>query len=310
MVVNLDHAGIAFLMVVVAGLSTCLGASAVFFNCLVQLASRRVLAAGLGFSSGIMLYVSFIEIFQKAKDGFTTAGIEEKHAYMMSTGCLFGGMILMRLVVALTYLLDPEHEQEFEQLEKAAETAPPGSHEDGASLEHVGLENKDAKAQDSMDPIDQKQTKKLLRMGLSTALAITLHNLPEGLAGMVAGLIDPSVGFTLTFAIAIHNIPEGLCVALPIYYSTGSRLKGFLLAALSGISEPIGALVAWAIVAVSGDDMKGIVYGILFGTVAGVCKYLWQGFQAFVGSGTAFAGRLLNYDHACVPGIAAHCPPL
>eukprot|EP00913_Durusdinium_trenchii_P002587 g2394.t1 len=82
MVVNLDHAGIAFLMVVVAGLSTCLGASAVFFNCLVQLASRRVLAAGLGFSSGIMLYVSFIEIFQKAKDGFTTAGIEEKHAYM------------------------------------------------------------------------------------------------------------------------------------------------------------------------------------------------------------------------------------
>ncbi|CAE7460507.1 zupT, partial [Symbiodinium pilosum] len=104
-----------------------------------------------------------------------------------------------------------------------------------------------------------------MRMGLNTALAITIHNFPEGLAGMVAGLIDPSVGFTLTLAIAIHNLPEGLCIALPVYYSSGSRLKGFLLATVSGLSEPVGALIAWGIVASSGQDMNGMIYGILFG---------------------------------------------
>ena len=87
---------------------------------------------------------------------------------------------------------------------------------------------------------------------------------------MVAGLIDPSVGFTLTLAIAIHNLPEGLCIALPVYYSSGSRLKGFLLATLSGLSEPVGALIAWGIVASSGEDMNGTIYGILFGMVGGI----------------------------------------
>ena len=116
----------------------------------------------------------------------------------------------MRLVVAFTHCLDPEHEEELEDLEKRAEDGPPVLHED---------------SEDS-DQVQDPHTKKLMRMGLSTALAITLHNLPEGLAGMVAGLLDPSVGFTLTFAIAIHNIPEGLCISLPVFYSTGSRWKG------------------------------------------------------------------------------------
>lgn len=111
-------------------------------------------------------------------------------------------------------------------------------------------------------------------MGISTALAMTIHNVPEGLAGMVAGLNDPSVGFTLTLAIAIHNIPEGLCIALPIYYSKGSRLHGFLLATLSGLAEPLGALIAWAIVAASNEDMYGTIYGVLFGVVAGIMMIL------------------------------------
>mmetsp|Transcript_7894 Transcript_7894/g.13700 ORF Transcript_7894/g.13700 Transcript_7894/m.13700 type:complete len:306 (-) Transcript_7894:81-998(-) len=261
---DLEHAGIAFFMVVVAGLATCLGASAVFFQSCVKLASKRALAASLGFSGGIMLYVSFIEIFQKAKTGFSDAGFEEKYAYMLSTASLFAGMLLMRLLIALTHLLDPDHERELEKIESitAEGSLPPNA---PLSEGQVAVQVPKSESED-----EQRKRKRLWRMGISTALAMTIHNVPEGLAGMVAGLNDPSVGFTLTLAIAIHNIPEGLCIALPIYYSKGSRLHGFLLATLSGLAEPLGALIAWAIVAASKEDMYGTIYGVLFGVVAGI----------------------------------------
>merc|ERR1719188_1302658 len=105
-------------------------------------------------------------------------------------------------------------------------------------------------------------------MGLKTAIAIGLHNLPEGIATFVGTLADPAVGATLAIAIAIHNIPEGLCVALPIYYATDSRLKGFLWALFSGLSEPIGAFIGWLIIKSTGDDMNQYVYGVLFGLVS------------------------------------------
>merc|ERR1711862_830486 len=112
--------------------------------------------------------------------------------------------------------------------------------------------------------------KALRAMGLKTALAIGIHNFPEGLATFVATLADPVVGATLAIAIAIHNIPEGLCVALPIYYASGSRLKGFAWALLSGLSEPLGAFIGWAIIKSTGEDMNQFVYGLLFGVVAGM----------------------------------------
>ena len=77
-------------------------------------------------------------------------------------------------------------------------------------------------------------------MGALTGLAVGLHNLPEGLATFVATLSSPSLGVALAIAIALHNIPEGVCVAMPVYYATGSRFKGFLWAFLSGVSEPLG----------------------------------------------------------------------
>ena len=117
----------------------------------------------------------------------------------------------------------------------------------------------------SINPKEEK--KRLVKMGLSTALAICLHNFPEGLATFVAALDDPGVGAVLAIAIGIHNIPEGLCVALPIYYATGNRWKAFLWGCLSGLSEPIAALLGWLVLAnVITDD----AYGILFGLVSGM----------------------------------------
>merc|ERR1712065_95663 len=109
--------------------------------------------------------------------------------------------------------------------------------------------------------------RKLKQMGLTTALAIGLHNFPEGLATFVATLDDPAVGAALAIAIAIHNIPEGLCVSVPVYYATGSRWQGFGWACLSGISEPIGAALGWLILY---HVLNDIVYGVLFGIVAGM----------------------------------------
>merc|ERR1712232_1433461 len=97
-----------------------------------------------------------------------------------------------------------------------------------------------------------KNDKKLQQMGINTAAAIAIHNFPEGLATFIATLAEPSVGITLAVAIGIHNIPEGLCVALPIYYATESRWKGFFWALLSGISEPIGALIGYLIIKATG----------------------------------------------------------
>jgi len=111
----------------------------------------------------------------------------------------------------------------------------------------------------------------LIQMGASTALAIAIHNFPEGLATFVAALDDPKVGAVLAIALGIHNIPEGLCVALPVYYATGNRMKGFLWGLLSGLTEPIGALIGWLVLA---KVMKDEVYAILFGLVAGMMTYI------------------------------------
>ena len=121
--------------------------------------------------------------------------------------------------------------------------------------------------QQSSSSENHSENDKLVRMGVNTALAIALHNFPEGLATFVATLADPSVGAVLAIAIGIHNIPEGLCVALPIYYATGNRIKAFLWALVSGVSEPVAALLGWAILAGSFSDS---LYAVMFGLVGGM----------------------------------------
>ena len=110
----------------------------------------------------------------------------------------------------------------------------------------------------------------LHKMGLLTALAIFIHNFPEGLATFVATLSDTGVGIGIAVAIAVHNIPEGICVALPIYYSTGSKTKAFVWATLSGMSEPLGALIGYF--ALYGDT--SIAFAIVFALVAGMMVYI------------------------------------
>ena len=120
--------------------------------------------------------------------------------------------------------------------------------------------------------VGKAQGQELEKMGVMTAVAIGIHNFPEGLATFVAALADTSLGVAIAVAIAIHNVPEGLCVALPIYYSTGSRWRATLWAFLSGISEPIGGLIGWLVFAKS--DLHPLAYGVMFSLVAGMMVFI------------------------------------
>jgi len=150
--------------------------------------------------------------------------------------------------------------------------------------------------QDKLD--DPEEKKRLVQMGLSTALAIALHNFPEGLATFVAALDDPNVGAVLAVALGIHNIPEGLCVALPVYYATGNRWKGFMWGAVSGLTEPIGALIGWVVLAnVMSDD----VYAILFGLVAGMMTLISM--KELIPTAFRYDPEDTVVTHSCVIGM-------
>ncbi|PRW45062.1 zinc transporter [Chlorella sorokiniana] len=113
-------------------------------------------------------------------------------------------------------------------------------------------------------------TQDLLRMGIFTGLAISLHNIPEGLATFVGALNDTKVGASIAAAIAIHNIPEGICVAMPIYYATGSKWKGFMWGSLTGFAEPLGGLIGYLAV----HEQDPLSFAIVFGIVSGMMVYV------------------------------------
>lgn len=302
-----ENVGLAFALVIGAGASTAIGSSVVFFPSLVKYASKKTLAGGLGLSAGVMTYVSFVEIFQKSVGGFTDAEIEEDMAYIYATLCFFAGIVLMVLLNFVVHSLlkgshDHHHDHSADvaassqQQEEDQGIVPPICADDPvAQLEKVQqmgheLEEKDNQAhsdtKDANNPqqstglteqsdedgeqegkLSKHESDKLNKMSLNTAIAIALHNFPEGLATFVATLGDPAVGAVLAIAIAIHNVPEGLCVSLPVYYATGNRYKAFMWGSLSGIAEPIAALLGWAVLANSFSDE---LYGVLFGMVSGM----------------------------------------
>ena len=122
-----------------------------------------------------------------------------------------------------------------------------------------------------LKPVKAGDDARLMRMGFFSALAIAIHNFPEGLATFMAGLSDPSLGISIAVAIAIHNIPEGVAVAAPIYYATKSRKKAFWLSLLSGLAEPVGAVIGYFLLRAWFND---ITFGFVFASVAGIMVYI------------------------------------
>ncbi|QNE89297.1 zinc transporter ZupT [Corynebacterium incognita] len=213
-----------------AGLATSVGGLVVLRK---AQPSRVFLAAALGLSAGVMLWVSFVELFPEAVDSFTAA-YGDSSARLYAGVAFFAGIGLIAIIDRLVPAVVNPHEPVV----------------DGAS-ESTGL-----------------APAALRKMGLVTALAIGIHNFPEGFATFVSGTEDLNIALPIAAAIAIHNIPEGIAVAVPIWQATGSRRKGFWWATIAGLSEPLGALIgALVLLPFLGPATMGVVFAMIAGVM-------------------------------------------
>lgn len=236
----------AFGLTLIAGLSTGIGSLIAFFA---KKTNKKFLAISLGFSAGVMIYVSMIEIFQKAQTALASE-LGEKPGAVWTVIAFFGGMFLIALIDKLI----PSAENPHEPKNVLADCEGCGDCEVCVKEQKV-----------------KKQKEQMMRLGVFTALAVGIHNFPEGMATFVSAFQDPSVAVPIVAAIAIHNIPEGIAVSVPIYQATGSRKQAFLYSFLSGLAEPVGALIGWLVLIPIMSDM---VYGIIFAAVAGIMVFI------------------------------------
>ena len=200
--------------------------------------SSKFLAGSLGLSAGVMIFISMAEMLPEAQGLIQGTGMTHGEAFVIVA--FFVGMGIITLIDFLV----PEYENPHEA--------------SGLSLDQGGNE------------------KALHRLGIMSALAIAVHNFPEGIATFIGALNDAEMGIGITFAISIHNIPEGIAVAIPIYYATKSKGKALLYATLSGFSEVIGALLCIAVTSIFGLELSGggATFPLVMAAVAGIMIYI------------------------------------
>ena len=214
----------ALLLSFLAGAATSVGGLLSF---VVKKNNFSVLALGLGFSAGVMIYVSFMEMMPEAK-GSLIALYGQNAGAWLSVGLFFLGVLVAWAIDRFM----PSHHIEANALEKK---------------------------------------NKLKHLGLFTALALAIHNFPEGLATFMASMENMTLGVSIAIAVAVHNIPEGIAVALPVYHATGSKRKAFWYSTFSGMAEPLGALIGFLIFR---SVLHEGAFGVMFALVAGIMVYI------------------------------------
>ena len=235
-----DNFYLALFITLLAGLSTMIGSTIAFFFKTTQ---RRFLSFSLGLSAGVMVYISFAEILQKS-----LIILQKYHtpleAEVLNVVSFFSGIFVMLIIDRMIPDYENPHEIHLQEEIQTTKSQPAYSYSD---------------------------LKKLKRTGIFMALAVGIHNFPEGLVTFLSVLNEPHTGFFIAFAIAVHNIPEGISISVPIYYATGNKKKAFFYSSLSGLSEPIGALIGYMLLfPILSED----ILGLLFAGVAGVMIYI------------------------------------
>ncbi|NLZ43712.1 MAG: zinc transporter ZupT [Clostridia bacterium] len=229
---------LAFGLTLFAGLSTGIGSLMALY---MKTANQKFLSATLGFSAGVMIYVSMMEIIAEART-LLGAALGPGKGDFVTTIAFFAGIAVVALIDKLVPSADNPHAmRDVQEMEKEVE------------------------------PESKKEDFNLLRLGLFSALVIAIHNFPEGLATFVSTLQDPALGISIAVAVAIHNIPEGIAVSVPVYYATGDRKRAFCYSFLSGLSEPLGAVLGYILLIRFFTDA---MCGVIFAGVAGIMIYI------------------------------------
>lgn len=224
----------AFLLTLFAGLSTGIGS---FIALLVKKENKKFLSVSLGFSAGVMIYVSMVEMFVNAKVSLVEQ-LGDFQGYLWTILSFFIGILIILLI----------------------DKVVPSNKKDDEKNANILNEKQSF-----------KNKKQLYRTGIFTALVLAIHNLPEGLATFASSIYEPSLGIAIAIAIAIHNIPEGIAVSVPIYYATGNRKKAFFYSFVSGLAEPVGAIIGYLIL---GTILNELAFGIIFGMLSGIMVYI------------------------------------
>lgn len=224
---------IALVLTLLAGLATGIGSLIAFFA---KSTNKKFLSFSLGLSAGVMIYVSFVELFAQAQ-GLLIVEMGTTQGMSLTVGCFFLGIFLIGIIDRLVPSFENPHE---------------------------------ARSVESMEQLPVRDPK-LMKMGVITALAIGIHNFPEGIATFTSAIENPALGVAIAAAIAIHNIPEGIAVSVPIYHATGDKKKAFRLSMLSGLAEPVGAILAYLILM---PFMSPTLLGCVLAAVAGIMVFI------------------------------------
>ena len=225
----MENIGIALLLTLLAGLATSIGGAIAF---VVKPDNLKALSVALGFSAGVMIFLSLTEIIPTAQESLSI-NFPNHFEWIAFLSFIFG----LVTAILIDYFL-PDHIDEEELL-----------HPD--------------------DPCLHRH--KIKKAGLFTAIAICIHNFPEGMATFLSTTHSIQIGISVALAIAIHNIPEGIAVAMPIYHLTGKKRYAMLYASLSGLSEPLGAFLGMFILQFVFPQM---IVGFMLAAVAGIMVYI------------------------------------
>ena len=225
---------IAFLLTVLAGLSMLIGSS---ITVLTKLTNKKFLSVSLGFSAGVMIYLSTMEILPEAREYLNNASDDFKGG-LLAFAAFFGSLFLMWLLETIITPHGHGHGYEF---------------------------HSDSHSHSVHNP------SKLMRIGQLTAIALAIHNFPEGLTTFISALQGLEIAIPIVIAVIIHNIPAGISISSPIYHATGSRTKAIKYVLLSGLAAPAGALAGWLILA---PFMSNLLFGILYACIAGVMMFI------------------------------------
>lgn len=230
---DISNVIMSFSLTLAVGLSMGIGSLISFF---VKEANKKFLALSLSFSAGIMVYVSFMAILPEGMD-LIEGSVGHEKGHMLSLGAFFSGMILVAIIEKLVHLLDGDH----------GDHGHSGHHHMNTEVDHLN------------------------KLGLVSAIAIAVHNLPEGLAIFTAGLNDIMLAVPIALAVVMHNIPLGMAISIPIYYSTKSRKKAMIYTILVGLCQPLGAILGYVLLYKFFSDT---LFGILFSVIAGIMVFV------------------------------------